>query len=95
MSVATVSHVHDGDLTVERAQDVEPILDLAKAAHNEGLNVTGQGDKWAACFPAVIVENYCNRNGITFAQWMQEPYHVKVMLNDPALAAFRPWKGKV
>lgn len=93
--VATDFHVEDRRLVVTRAQDVEGVLEMAVAAHNEGLNVTGMGDKWAASFPPVIVENYCNRNRITFAEWMQNPDHVKAMLNDPALSAFRPWKGRV
>ncbi|NKJ22018.1 hypothetical protein [Dyella sp. SG609] len=49
----------------------------------------------AARVPAVLVESYCNRNGITVHEFMANDEHVSRLLNDPAIEPFRIWKGKV
>lgn len=86
--------LQDGNLITGTVQDCEPILERAKALHNEGL--TGSSEmKHAASFPAVLVEKYCNDRGITFADFMAEPKHVRAMLSDPDLSGFRIWAGKV
>jgi hypothetical protein len=62
--------------------------------HNEGLH--GSSDmKLAASLPMVLVERYCNDNGITFHEFCQGQDHIRRMLNDPSLKAFRVWPGKV
>ena len=93
--VLTRVHEHaDGALTFERVQDVEPILDGTFARRASGL--TGSGDmRHAASLPMVVVEQYCNDNGIDFREFMNNPAHVKRMLNDPALSKFRVWEGRV
>jgi hypothetical protein len=79
---------------IKRVQDCTPI-----AEHAHGLRGIGQvGSKemrHAARFPKVIVEQYCNARGITFEDFMADPAHVKALLADPALAAFRIWEGVV
>ena len=84
--------VHDGgelrDLLYVNMDDLRAVADHCKARQNEGH--TGGKDMPAlAEFPAAIVEQYCNTNGVTFAEWMQNPVHTRRMLNDPALSAFR------
>ena len=93
--VATKIHTHDdGAVTFERVQDCTPILEHATALHNEGLH--GSGDmRHAASLPFVLVERYCNDHNITYRDFMQSPDHLKRVLNDPALAYFRIWPGKV
>ena len=92
--VLTRLHEHDGALTFERVQDVEPILDATAARRVAGM--TGSSEmRHAASIPKVVVEAYCNRQGITFAEFMGNPAHGKAMLNDPALSAFRIWQGRV
>lgn len=81
-------------MAIERIQDCTPIVDHAKALHNEGLHGSNEM-RHAARIPYVIIERYCNETGITFEEWMQNPEHMRAMLNDPALAAFRVWGGKV
>lgn len=79
---------------VERIQDCTPIADYT--ANLRGIGKTGTNEmRHAARFPAVIVEQYCNHKGITFNEFLSNPAHVKVMLADPALKAFRVWEGKV
>ncbi|KGF25661.1 hypothetical protein [Oligella urethralis] len=89
--------LHDGGgdiVIVERAQDVGDILREAKARSNEGLHGSNEL-KHAMTIPNVILEAYCNNNGITFNELMNNDEHIKRILNDPALSHFRVWKGRV
>lgn len=86
--------VEDGNLVVGRFQDCTPIAEFAKTLQNEGGH-SSSDFKYAAKLPYVMIEAYCNTQGITFADFMSQKDHIKNMLNDPALADFRIWKGKV
>ena len=92
--IGTKLHVHDGNVTFERIQDCTPIHEQTQALHKEGLHGSGEM-KHAARLPYVLVEKYCNDNGILFSEFMSNKVHVKRMLNDPSLAGFRVWKGQV
>ena len=84
----------DGALISSITQDVEPILEYAKARHNEGHH--GSADmRLAASIPLVIIERYLNQNGITLQDFALSPDHKKRLLNDPALAHFRIWPGRI
>lgn len=90
----SVVAVEDGNLITGTVQDCTPILERAQALHREGQHGSSEM-KHAASFPAVLVEKYCNDNGITFHEFMNGKEHVKRMLNDPSLSYFRIWAGKV
>lgn len=94
MHAETRIHATDNGLTIERVQDVEPIL---LACHDRRtVGATGSSElRHAASIPKVLVEAYCNNHRITFREFMTEPKHGKAMLNDPALRAFRVWEGRV
>lgn len=93
--VLTQYHVDSDDrLIVNRVQDVEPILERAKALHNDSRFGT-KDYRHLASLPKVLVEDYCNRAGITFADFMEDEAHVKRMLTDPSLSYFRVHKGGV
>lgn len=49
----------------------------------------------AAKLPKALIENYCQRHGITLHEWFVNPAHIKAMLNDPELSGFRIWQGRV
>ena len=84
----------DGNMTVGRSQDCDPIAEFAKAKHLAGD--FGSSDmKHAAKIPFVIIEKYCNDHGILFSEFMQDKAHIKRVLNDPTLSHFRIWKGQV
>jgi hypothetical protein len=87
-------HEEDGKTIFERVQDCDPIAERAKALHNEGLHGSSEM-KLAASLPMVLVERYCNDNGITFREFLNGQEHIKRMCNDPALSHFRVWPGKV
>ena len=93
--VSTNFAAQEGRIVVARAQDVEPLLEQSKAMHREGYHVTKGGDKLAGVLPDVLIETYIAQKGITFQQFLQDKSHVRNMLNDPALADFRVWKGAI
>lgn len=92
--VLTRVHEHDGALTFERVQDVEPILKFAHAQRVAG-DVGSSEMRHAASLPMVVVEAFCNDNKITFQEFMSNPKYVERMLNAPELRAFRIWEGRV
>lgn len=90
----TVVALQDGALVTGTIQDCTAIAEHTKALHNSGY--TGSSDmKLAASLPFVIVEKYCNDNGVTMHELNSSQEHKRRMLNDPANAHFRVWKGRV
>ena len=82
----------DGSLTTGTVQDCTPIAERTKALHNEGF--TGSSDmRHVASVPMVLIEKYCNDNGVSFADFASSQDHKKRLLADPALSHFRIWKG--
>lgn len=78
----------------ESLADLKAVAEVCKGLQNSGIT----GDKemrHLAEFPGFIIEQYCNLNGITWAEWMQNPVHARRMLNDPDLAHFRVHAGRV
>jgi hypothetical protein len=84
----------DGRIIVSRQQDVTEHLNTTRELHNSGFT-GGKDVKLAASIPVVVVEAYCNQNGITFEAFMQDRAHQKRILNDKSLEHFRIWKGRV
>jgi hypothetical protein len=93
-AVGTKIHVNGDITTFERIQDCTPVLERAKALHNEGFHGSGEM-KHAACIPNVVIEQYCNKHKISFQEWMANPEHIRRMLNDPDNSMFRIWPGRV
>ena len=84
--------IHDDggvrDLIYVDMAELNGIADYCKSRQNEGL--TGSKDMpLLAEFPTALIEKYINDTGITFAEWMKNPVHVRRMLRDPALAHVR------
>ena len=92
--VETHMALQDGALVTGTVQDCTPILEDAKARHNVGFHGTSEL-KHAARLPVVVIEQYCNTQGVEFSEFMQNPVHMKRVLNDPALKSFRIWPGAV
>jgi hypothetical protein len=95
--VKTIIHRHNdgnGTLTFESVQDCLAIAEAAQRQQNSGL--TGSADvKLAARLPLVMVEAYLNNNKITMHEFLNNQDHIKRLVNDPALAHFRVWKGNL
>ena len=90
----TQIHVQDGVMTVASSQDCTGIAEACKRQHNEGIHGTSEM-KLAGRIPDIFVNKYLTDNNVTFAQFIKEPEHARRMLNDPAMAHFRVWKGKI
>ena len=91
--VSTIA-LQDGALITGTTQDCTPYAERAQAMQAAGLH--GSRDmRLAASVPAVLVERYCNQAGIDLAEFNASQDHKKRLLNDPALAAFRIWPGRV
>ena len=92
--VQTVVKQDGENLGTGTVQDCTPIHEDATRRRLEGLHGSKEM-KHAARFPAVLVETYCNTNGVSFAEFMQNKTHIRRMLGDPALSGFRIWEGRV
>ncbi len=92
--VQTRMHEEDGNTIFERVQDCTPIADQCKALHNEGIHGSGEM-RHAGRIPAVLVEKYINDNGITYREFIGSEDHIRRVMNDPAMAHFRVWKGRL
>lgn len=87
-------YVEDNRVVHEIKQDAEPHLEYVKNLRSMGM--TGDKEmKHAAHLTDVAIETYCNVNGVTYAEFIQNPVHVKAMCNDPSLSGLRIWKGRV
>lgn len=94
IDVSTSFQEQDGRLFVGRSQDCTPIAEDAKRRHNAGHHGSSEV-KHAARIPAVVIEKYCNEQGVSFEQFMADPVHIKRVVEHPDNAMFRIWRGKL
>lgn len=92
--IKTVHRETLGESFIQRTQDCTPIAERAQAMHREGHHGSKEV-KLAASIPDILIEKYCQDNGITYREWCVDPAHIRRMLSDPAMAAFRIWPGKI
>jgi hypothetical protein len=90
----TKVHVQGDQMVVQNTQDCTPIAEYAKARQREGMHGSSEM-RLAGSIPLVMVEKYCNDNGITYPEWSSNKEHIRRMLQDPALAHFRIWPGAI
>ena len=87
--------MQDGALISSTTQDCTPIAEYTKAMHNAGFTGPSPEMKLAASVPFVMIEKYLNDNQLTMAEFARDAAHKKRLLEDPALAHFRVWKGRL
>lgn len=93
-ALATKIVVQDEKVFIGRSQDCTPIAEVCKAAHN--ARQFGSGEmRHAARIPNVIIEQYCNDNGVLYSEVIGDPVHMRRICNDPKNAMFRIWPGKL
>jgi hypothetical protein len=86
--------LQDGNLIADTTQDCDPIADWC--TEQVAIGNTGSKDmKLAARIPEIFITAYCNRLNITFQEFLSNKEHCRILLNDPALAKFRIWKGRI
>lgn len=80
---------------IYREQDCEPIVKEVKAIKevSDGRGKTSLG-YFVGRLPAIIVEQYCNENNVSFQDFINDDTHVKRILNNPDFKKFRVWEGK-
>jgi hypothetical protein len=55
-----------------------------------------RGDmKHVARVEQTVIMDWCNKQGVTFSQFMRDNALIDRFLNDPANVPFRVWKGRV
>jgi len=90
----TTVAIQDGNLITGTTQDCDPYLDRAADLRREGA--TGSKDmRLAASVPFVVIEQYCNKLGITFQDFSNSEAHKISFLNSADYKHFRVWEGRV
>lgn len=94
MTISTKVADIEGRTYFGRSQDCSAIVEDVKARQSHGM--TGSSEmKHAARIPTIVVEKYCNDHDISFHEFMANREHIRRVLNDPSLSAFRIWRGQV
>lgn len=70
-------------VTIERVQDVEPILEANKRAFNDAANFKSETFNKKASIPIGILEMWLKDKGITYQEFMIDDSILKRFLNDP------------
>lgn len=81
--------VHETSLAAERA-----IVDAVKGLHNE--RAFGSSDmRYLGEVTPLMLQTYCDKNGVKWDEAMRNPEHFRRILNDPENSNMRVWKGRV
>jgi hypothetical protein len=85
-----------GQLVITATQDVEPILDYAKAARSDGTRgyTPSRDMRRVAVIPLVIAEKWKNELGVDVFN-KDHQRKVAALLNDPDWAYLRTCDGRV
>ncbi|WP_354686683.1 hypothetical protein [Cupriavidus necator] len=73
----------DGKIAFESVQDVEPVIERAKALHNGGFNRTKMGDRHVASIPIIVLDAWAKKQGKSFRDVMQDQRLMTRFLQDP------------
>lgn len=68
--------------------------DHCKALRNAGAG-NGKDDKLCMSADPWVVNDWCVKRGMTFAQFMRDPKAQARFVEDPDNAAFRVWEGRL
>ena len=85
----------DGRFGIQTTADVGPVLEHAKALHNEGRQHAPNGDQHLARIPIVVLNAWAQRRGVTFSDVMNDIRLLEEFLRDPANGDFRVNKDAV
>lgn len=81
--------VHETTVEAERA-----VVEHCKEMHNAG-NFGTKEMRYLGEVTPFMVQQYCDKTGITWDQAFQNPEHFRRILNDPENSYMRVWKGRV
>ena len=88
-----VDHGKEGAMIV-REQYVGDIVENCTARRNEGYH--GFKDfRLMASIPPLIIENYCTVTQVSFREFMNNPEHIRRIVNDSTYSVFRIAPGRM
>lgn len=87
---------HEGRLfhAVDKA-DLDTLAEHCKALRSIGATTNTQGDWHAMSADAFTIQSWCDRKGITWADFFRDKKHAEHFINDPDNAAFRVHTGRI
>jgi len=85
----------DGTLYEEVKQDVGPSLRNVKTLRQLHGGRVHPDAYLAMELPHAVFQAWLRKRGVTLAQFQRDNKLRKELINDPDLAAFRVWKGRV
>lgn len=92
--IEQIDALHEAHIYEANMDDLYAVADHCKALQSAGQ--TGDSEMRALMtVPAIIVQQYMNEKGVSYAEFMRNPEHARRMMNDPALSAFRIHRGRV
>lgn len=74
--------------------DAQLLADHCKALHNAGAG-NGKNEKLAMRVDGFFILDWCNKRGVTWAEFFRDRRLQEQFIEDPDLSMFRVWKGKV
>lgn len=90
---------HDDADTFVMAATVDVRTLQAQAEHCKAMRDAGLGnrkdEKLAMSVDPWVINDWCVKRGITFAEFMRDQKLQTKFVDDPANAAFRVWEGKL
>lgn len=95
--VATVFHTsgNEGNVTIERRQDCQPIIDDVARIRQVTNGKSISGDLvHVGRIPAIVIEKYCQLKGISFHDFLVDDTHVTALMNDADYKHLRIWEGR-
>lgn len=93
--IETKYHVSDGNVIVERIQDIEPIIEANKADLCASTSGWGGDLHHVARIPNIVIEKWCKERGFKFEDFIRDKSLTKKLLNDPENSMFRTKAGRI
>jgi hypothetical protein len=82
------------DYAVITTDELKALADECSVQRDAGMS--GDGDmKVLAHVNGWVIEDWCNRNGVVWAEFMRDPSIQTKFINDPCNKPFRVWQGRV
>ena len=78
----------DGKIAIESVADVEPVIERAKALHNEGFTRTQGGQRHVASIPIIVLDAWAKKQGLCYGNVMRDQKLMDRFLADPAHSYF-------
>lgn len=93
--IKTDMELVEGALVVQRSADVEPLIEHLAGLRQDSDGKSDSGELYhVGDIPYIVIEQYCNEQGVTFADFMRDDTHIKRILMNPDFSKFRVWQGK-